>query len=173
MPTSNRDDEPRFMPPDLARDGSSRSSGPTTLPEGWAEKLRSAQILHGALAVGVGVFLAVVAALQATGSIQGNPSLVTLGWALPLGLGGAALTATPALRRVARAAAKAQPALAAERFVQTSILLGAILEAPALLAAVMGLLSGSGLPLAVGAALVVAMAMQIPTRAKALEFLGR
>lgn len=172
MPSSPHDEDPRFAPPDLADAGRSRSREALELPASVLAKIRTAQVIHGALVVGVGVFLAIVAVLQSGGSIQGNASLVTLGWMLPLGLGAAAVTAAPAVRRVALAAARAQPAQAVERFVQTSILLGAILEGPALLAAVMGLLSGSGLPLVVGAALVVAMALQFPSKAKAVEFLG-
>lgn len=172
MPSNAPDDEPRFAPPDLADGGRTQRREAVELPAAALAKLRTTQIIHAALVVGVGVFLVLVAVLQSGGSIQGNASLVTLGWMLPLGLGAAALTAAPAVRRVALAAARAQPAQAVERFVQTSILLGAILEGPALLAAVMGLLSGSGLPLAVGAALVVAMALQFPSKAKAVEFLS-
>ena len=168
MPTSNRDDDPRFMPPDLRGD----AGGSTELPEGWAAKVRTAQIIHAALVVGVGVFLAVVAVVQASGSMQAQPGLETLGWALPLGLGVAGAVAAPQFRRVAIAAAKAQPATAADRFAQSSILVGAILEGPALLAGVMGLLSGSGLPLVVGAALVVLLAIEFPTRGRAAAFLA-
>ncbi len=77
-----------------------------------------------------------------------------------------------AVQCVAIAAAKAQPATAADRFAQSSILVGAILEGPALLAGVMGLLSGSGLPLVVGAALVVLLAIEFPTRGRAAAFLA-
>lgn len=172
MTNSPDDHEPRFMPPDLAAGEDASKREATELSSDTLAKLRTAQIVHAALVIGVGVFLAVVALLQRGGSIQGNPALATLGWALPLGLGAAALVVAPVIRRVAIAAARAQPAQAPERFVQTSILLSALLEGPALLAAVMGLLSGSGLPLLVGAAFVVRMAIEFPTRAKATRFLG-
>lgn len=171
MSTSSPDDETRFMPPDLA-ESARRSVGLGELPEGWAPKVRVAQVIHAALVVGVGVFLAVVAFLQASGSLQAQPGLETLGWALPLGLGVAGSVAAPQFRRVAIAAAKAQPAMSADRFVQSSILVGAILEGPALLAGVMGLITGSGLPLVVGAVLVLLLAIQFPTRARAMAFLA-
>ena len=171
MATSNRDDDARFVPPDLA-DDAARSRSSVELPAGWDAKVRVAQVIHAALVVGVGLFLAVVAFLQASGSLQGQAGLATLGWALPLGLGVAGAFAAPQFRRVAIAAARAQPAAAADRFAQSSILVGAIIEGPALLAAVMGLLSGSGLPLVVGAALVLLLAIQFPTRARAMAFLG-
>lgn len=171
MPTSDRDDDSRFMPPDLAGDVV-RPGDRIELPEAWAPKVRTAQVIHAALVVGVGVFLAVVAVLQASGTMPAQPGLETLGWALPLALGVAGAVAAPQFRRVAIAAARAQPAAAADRFVQSSILVGAILEGPALLAGVMGLISGSGMPLVVGGVLVLLLAVQFPTRGRALEFLG-
>lgn len=172
MSSSQHEDVPRFMPPDLAAGEATPSRTPTGRSDTVLAKLRTAQLVHAALVFGIGALLVVVAVLQRGGAIQGNPSLVTIGWAIPLGLGAAALAAAPAIRRVAVAAARAHPAQAADRFVQTSILLSAILEGPALLAGVMGLLSGSSGPLVVGAVLVVAMTLQFPSRAKAIEFLG-
>lgn len=171
MPTSNRDDDGRFMPPDLAGEAM-RPGERSELPEAWAPKFRTAQLIHSALVVGVGVFLAVVAVLQASGSMPAQPGFETLGWALPLALGVAGAVAAPQFRRVAIAAARAQPAAAADRFLQSSILVGAILEGPALLAGVMGLISGSGLPLVVGAVLVLLLAVQFPTRRRAVAFVA-
>ena len=71
MATSNRDDDARFVPPDLA-DDAARSRSSVELPAGWDAKVRVAQVIHAALVVGVGLFLAVVAFLQASGSLQGQ-----------------------------------------------------------------------------------------------------
>lgn len=171
MPSSPRDEVPRFLPPDFQPAPRVEPSVPAELPAAWTRAVRNAQLLHAAICLGGGIFLVLVLVLQGTGTTTGSAAIGPVAWLVPLVLGMTVLIAVPVIRRVGAAAARAAPAAAVSRFQASSILVAALLEGPLLLGVVMGLVSGSPVPLAVAAGLLIALLLQFPTTSRARKFL--
>lgn len=167
MPSSPRDAP--FLPPDL--DDPRRRAAAAPLPEALAARLRLARLVHGALAASVAIFGGVTGTIVALrGPVAPTLSLGHLAWLLPLGLLAVLVPAGAILRRSAIANARRNPSQADSIFSTATIVSAAIVEGPALLAAVLHLLTGDLRSLVVCGAGVVLLVLRWPTRAWAGRF---
>lgn len=164
-------DEPRFQPPDLDESAvAGRPSSACELSEEMRGRLKVVQVIHAALVAGAAFFLLVVFWLEGSTTTAPGSSLEVVAWLVPLAVGVSALIAVRFVRAAALRSARLDPRQAPDRFMQTSIVVGALSEGPVLLAGVMGLIAHSPWPLLVGAALLLVLCLQAPTAARAAAF---
>ena len=167
---SSPDDDRRFAPPDLDPTGMPKS----TLAPPLQARLRAAQIVHGAMAAGVGVFAGVALVLGPTGigAVHAPFALGPLAWVLPAVLLAGGALAARIIRARGVVAAHANRAEGPQRFSQAMILSAAVVEGPGVLAAVLALVSGEPLALLVSAVAVVVLVRGLPTELEMRRFVG-
>lgn len=134
------------------------------------EAHRRVVAINGALALGVITFVGVVVFLLTAGGVE---AIAPLGPAVTWGAAGAGLLALAAGRivgpRLRDAPRRADAATVVSRWVNGSIISGALAEGAGLMGGVLGLLSGElALAVGLGAVSILAIATGIPSR-EALE----